>query len=688
MSQDNVSEESFELPAGYAAVAVSVEQTAAPMRICVVAKTQPDPAAGYFVCLRESIDAHVLLGALCDAAGKVHRWLELWVQTLDNLAAAVATYTEALSNKVLDDRWRRHAAALEESDAAELIATGWETAHPLPVWLDMANLLPVQPRPDASAEPWKLCVDDALLTQNGLPAYSTSLHRYLCGPLAGGIIFVPTTADAPTNEHTRPLAETAGKPGLLPLNPAGGLMLVRGHSPLSYERFVECLGGQAWDGPAHGRSVVKLGGAVEAATGGTGAPDEGRLFLGTHGRWGRLVETFHLKLRLLADAVAAVQVLTAKRQAPLLNLSAESFEVSLGQPGRGLPVLWTAKARLVEPGDAVALPVQAADAQYFVRPGRAHTSIYRPAAAGVPVAGRSAVRIRQTLPESGDRAILEGTFSTQERIEPARNDVVWLRLNLACGRVDLYARLESQTAMAAGEWRFRTVAQKFTSKQLEHLRSAEGVPFADTMFELVPLLSTPCDLYALGVLAVRTLLVDPQTTLAMVLDEVLSLARQAATDAADGMDLPQRIRAVFSRDGRWLTLLGPHRLVHQEMKPEEAFDLVPQDLWFDTLAMIVRTLPGIGPDIAARDYGDAPSRAVQKVFDRAAADLESLLRRTLQPDRDRLELQPRDPRGHPQVFHGSRRESNVRRTIGLVAVTGPGAQGYQGKQTWEPRRWD
>jgi len=36
------------------------------------------------------------------------------------------------------------------------------------------------------------------------------------------------------------------------------------------------------------------------------------LFLGRHGRKGRLAETFHLKLRALADAVAAVRSLVAQ----------------------------------------------------------------------------------------------------------------------------------------------------------------------------------------------------------------------------------------------------------------------------------------------------------------------------------------------------------------------------------------
>ncbi|NQT87925.1 hypothetical protein HQ560_14250, partial [bacterium] len=60
----------------------------------------------------------------------------------------------------------------------------------------------------------------------------------------------------------------------------------------------------------------------------------------------------------------------------------------------------------------------------------------------------------------------------------------------------------------------------------------------------------------------------------------------------------------------------------------DAFDVVPADLWWDTLAAIVRMFPAMGPDSACRDYGDAPQGGIHKIFDQALADLESLILRT------------------------------------------------------------
>src|SRR6185437_6595855 len=92
--------------------------------------------------------------------------------------------------------------------------------------------------------------------------------------------------------------------------------------------------------------------------------------------------------------------------------------------------------------------------------------------------------------------------------------------------------------------------------------------------------------------------------------------------------LGQRIRSIFQADPRWLNSLGPHRLTRDTLTPQEAFDLVPADLWFDTLGMLVRMLPAMGPDSICRDYGDAPRGGMHKIYDTTLGELTSLLVRT------------------------------------------------------------
>lgn len=621
------------LAEGYVAIPLAEDQKTALLKIAAVARSKPDPVGGHLVVLRDTIDARVLLGCIVDAGGRVHEWVEIWVQNPDGPAAALPAYREALTNTVLDARWRRHFQAFEELDETGIVETGWETAHPLPTYLDLSKLEPVHPADAESKTCWQLCQDDEILEKRDLPKYSTSLHRYLYLPKLGKkSSLIPITRDAPSNADTKSPDElTAGNKDLIPLNPGGGLMMVRPYSPIAFETLSDVLSGVSWEGATHGRSPLDLGNATKALRGDDSLlGGDGRLFLGPHGRWGRLLETFHLKLRLLTDAFSAVRSVVARRQQPFLNITADSFQVRLGEPGRGLPFLWTARAILIDPGDAITLPVGGTDVSYFLPATSRGASIYRPQSSGESVEGRGSVRVRKVIQKGDGPVIVEGTLQSQERLSTGRNDLVWLRLNLRSGPLDLYSHLDVKAALASGEWRFRTLSQKLSEEAAAALRAAEGVPIPDVPFESVPLLSSPRDLYALGVLAVRTLLVgNPATAgLPVALDEVLSLAREVANEYDATIDLPLRIKAIFNRDPRWVQSLGPQRLVYEGATAGDALDLVPAEVWWSTLAMILRMFPGAGPDSVCQDYGDAQPGGIHKVFDRAVDDLEALLVRT------------------------------------------------------------
>ncbi len=631
MSFSNPNSSLATLPKDYVAIPIADDQKAAALKICVLVRPKPDPVGGHLVVLRDTIDAKVFLGCIVDASSQVLEWLELWIQNTETLINTASAACQSLSNAMLDNRWRQQSQAFENLEGAAIVKTGWESEHPLPTFLDISARSPVHPIESNSGTPWKLCMDEGLLQQKDLPSYASSLHRYLYVPTLGEESqLVPVTSGAPTNASTKPLSEICGDSAhIVLLNPGAGLMLVKKHVPIGLEAFTDILSGAAWDGLKHGRSVLDLDEQLNALR-----KDEavlttnGRLFLEAHGQCGRLVETFHLKLRLLADIVSSVHSMVCHLQRPLLNISPDSWQVKLGEPGRGLPFLWTARALLSDPGDAIPLAIERSDLQYYLPAVEGRTSIYRPLVTSLPTKGRASVRIRQVLPDTSDTTSIEGTFTTQERIEMARNDLVWFRLNLACGEVNLYAHLESDSAMAPNEWRFRTVAQNMDDTKVSDLRAAEGVPIPDVPFEVIPLLSSPCDLYSLAVIAVRILLVDNTNSLPVVLDETLSLPRQIEADYDESTSLEMLISDQFNKDDRWLESLGPHHLTFDKITSDEAFSLIPSELWWTTLAIILRMFPGLGPDTECKDYGDAQQGGLHKVFERTITDLDNLILRT------------------------------------------------------------
>lgn len=614
------------IPDGFAAIPITNSGPDAPLRICVLCRLEPDAAAGHFIALPSSFDALRLLGCVVDALGCLHQWIDVSIQNVDGLAQGPVAVRDALSNQLLDERWRNSCRAI---DHGQIIHTGWEEAPAPPTWLDVEKRTAVHPADAASGEKWQLCRDDALLSAAGLPPYSSSLHRYLWLPSRGPESkFVPVTSGAPVNTTVESLESLLGGGNLVPVN-RGGLMSVRPHHPIDLASLFDLLSGKPGQLIPHGRASVRLALPLEPVDGEERTGDDAWLFMGTHGRWGRLMEAFHLKLRLLADAVTTVYAMVRQQQRPLLNIADDHFAVGLAERGCGLPVLWTARVSLTDCGDAIDLPIESSDIRYYLPGPRADSGLYRPPGVfGRKVQGQCAIRIRKILSVSGELTVTEGTFFTHERLEVAPNDLVWIRLPLGGGPIDLFAHLETETALAGGEWRFRTVGQRLSAETARQINQLQGAALPPATFELIPLLSTPCDLYSLGVLAVRALLVNAGATHATALDAMISLARQLAQEGTDDENLGLQVRALFESNKRWLAELGPQRLAWDAIDPSRVLDLVPIELWCDALAMVARMFPGHGHVSVCRDWGDADPLAKHVVFERTLKEINSLLIRT------------------------------------------------------------
>jgi hypothetical protein len=629
---------SLTIPQGYTAVDLEPGGAISPLRLCVLCREQAEAIGGHLVVLRDSLDARAVLGCVTDAAGVVQEWVQVWFQDVDLAAGSLEAHRASLSNAGFEERWVRAVEAIEQLVPRDLIRTGFEREPAPALFLDAARGKVKPAMHEASGMPFEVCREDALLRDRGLAAYSTTLHRYLYVEAMGAESpMVAVTRGAPGGSNVLQLNEilTGINRDLVPLNPGGGLMLVRRHSPVSVSDFLEVLGGGAWKGVSHGGGVIHIDPqSIEAGERGGESIDPDRFFLGQHGRWGRLVETLHLKLRMISDALGSVAEMAAKTGRPLLNITDESFQVEVWRRACGLPRLWTTRVGLVDPGGAVALPIPGSRVNYYVSRDGLGKGIYRPQLSVAPAKGLCSIRFRQVTLDEDGTATIEATFQTAERVTADGSDLLALRLNIGSERLDLHAKLESESAMASGELRLRSVPTRVTAAQGEALRSAEGVPMRDVAFETLPLLSTPCDLYALGVLAVRALFVTGDKRLPKALDEVLSLARQVGElhaelgGAGHAPELVDRIRLAFDADKRWVEALGPQWLIQEPLTSSEAFDLVPPEMWWRVLAALVRMFPGMGPDSICRDLGDSRGGAGHRVFGPAIDAFDDLLVRT------------------------------------------------------------
>jgi hypothetical protein len=612
---------------GYRGVALRAEDRDAPIAICLLVRTDSSESPP-FILLRETLDASIYLGSIVDRSGHPKAWVEVWVQNVDRVAFSFRAQLEPLTNSVLDQRWADRAAMFRTLKRATIIETGAEFNHPVPALIDGKEGTVIHPSDPGTRRPFVLCQDEKALELAGLPSYGSSLHRYLWnGSGADESVFLAITSGAPMPPGVRPATDFFQ--GLCPFNPGGGLLLVRPLAPLALTEFADILSGKTWPGFQCGKETIRLG----AAYAGLEDAEEilyrgGHLFSGRAGRAGRLLEVFHLKLNLILQALDETRSAIRFQQLPFLVLGAESFRVQLSEIGTGLPLFWSAQVDLAESTCAAAISVGASGVRYFIPPELSGPSIYRPQTRDLPERGSAMVRIRKIFPPTPDGTSLEATLATDERLNVAASDLIHVRLPIASGRTDLYGRVDESEALAKGETRFRTIPQILSEPIQNSLEQLAGAPIGNASFEILPLLTSPCDMYALGVLAVKILLVDDENTLAIALDEMLSLARQIAVEYQPGVAIGKRLQSIVERDGRWETSLGPHRLVRDDGIRQTAARVVPADLWWETIGVVTRLFPGIGPDSFCGDLGDAPSSALEQIFDEVIGQIDLLLLRS------------------------------------------------------------
>jgi hypothetical protein len=326
----------------------------------------------------------------------------------------------------------------------------------------------------------------------------------------------------------------------------------------------------------------------------------------------------------LADVLGQTRGAVQRLQRPFFNLSEQSFRVRLGEPGRGLPFLWTARVVLTQTGSAVRLPIKGSKANYFMVPDPDTLTIYRPSELGGGRRGQGSFRLRELNEQVQGGCLIHGTMQIGDQALPGAQELVWLRLSVGNQLFDFHGTLEEDKALAKGEARFRSIELELDDASRARLKSSAGVPIANARWESIPLLSTPCDLYALAVLGARTLLVNAENTLPVAMDELMSLARQAG----QGKDLESDLQAAVAKDARWMSSLGPQRLVKPGITAADALAGIPVELWCRALAMLIRMLPGQGPHTICKHLNDARNGLYHEVFTRAEQDAIDLVRAT------------------------------------------------------------
>jgi len=631
MEASDLLSKQFAIPSAYRFISLEKGPERPAVSLGLILRSDPDPVAGYFIPVRQTADAHVFLGGLCDQTDRLLELVEIWVQTFSAFDSDGMGFADTLNNAYFEKRWQSLIKSMEASSPASFIGVGQLGTDSLPVLINKSTFQKSTLQEIMNSGPWQLCRDDMALELAQLPSYPGSQARYLYQPeQAENSDFIPLTEGSKRNEFTKDLQDLAliGDETLV-FNPQAGHLAVRKLAHMELKEFASLVGGEPWRGLDQAKIPFLPEGLGRTLQEMDRLRDGGdHFFRAGEGLPGRMAEAFYLKLTLWQELFSLVREAVKSLQTPFYSLCPESFRVRLAGISPYLPYLWAFRAELIDTPDSFVLPTLSPDTLFFKPLGLKGYSVYRPQAMTESIQSRGSLRLRKVRDIGKGEVVLEGTMATSEKLDASKSDLVYIRIPLGSDVFPVFAQISAEEGLAMGEVRFTTLGQPVSPDMRDALIACEGVPLPRVPFELMPIMRTPCDVYSLAVIGAEMLLVNSTNTLPVALDESLSLARQVALEGNADQPFQSRLDQLFRSDSQWRQSLGPQRLLIEDVSVEDAAKHFPTELWTQFLGILVRCFPGIGPDSFNSDLGAVSPFALQNAFDEPIQEIDTLRRQT------------------------------------------------------------
>jgi hypothetical protein len=413
---------------------------------------------------------------------------------------------------------------------------------------------------------------------------------------------------------------------------------------LQYDEFCDLLGGCSWDQ------------AIERWTSSGLSPGRRQIlpalkpffssasqFLFSGDPAAFPLEVLWLKWNLFIGLCRKIQTIHRELQRPLLNLVPSRVRVTVpDSPGEFLPARWffsldTNELRVAPPFELPEMPPELASRISF--PPSDLDPIYcaplvRHGALGdeetVTALIRSMERIRESKEskEGAVRGIVE-TYLTSENIRASEFSLADVF------RVTL--RFHDEGATPVHVWSSKEISQErglllngvtepVPPSVWESLEKARQKVFSRSGVAIYKSCHVPCDLYSLGMILMRTLLVNGDQEMPgveqgvrRVADGIGSMVQKLGS--LDGKILPKRLRVRLQEEGGLFSKGSV--LFHREGggKPAES---IPDEIWYDALLFGLRLLawtPGFG---FCENHGDYDIERPDDLMEKVTGEAERL----------------------------------------------------------------
>jgi hypothetical protein len=589
------------------------------------------------VTVAETPDALGVLGALADARTVPVRWVVIWMAKAPSVFLGGDSLDEPASNVEIERRWNASWRAWDStSDASHAIVSANPSLPSPALLLSAEGHAPKALTAGRDPTPLELCTDDALLEANELPSFSRSTYRFLASRPAHGSprFYWLSGGDAPIGGTTPVTDLLRDHPDRVLFNAGVGLLgagpiRITPYHPVQYVDLAAMLHGEApRPGPRGGEPLVLPGGSALLQAWGaasklrTRPTDAGRMFGSLDGAPVRNLEALSLRLRAVADMIAAVREATDRGGQPLFNLSADSFAADIDCLAEGLPFLWQTRVRLARPGVARTFTVDAdPPLRLFSRPPSAGLDSLVPTEPAVAFLTEA---LLLDVADAGAGSItLKVQLVPRQPVSISQTDLLRFHLRIGDKQIPILARpLRAMT----GRQPFEARSMPFAPPADRPMRAGAQVSM---LVETIPLEGSPHDLYALFILACRMLLAGGHPTThaaASEIEEAATIAALREAVGADGTrDAPAR-GPLFEGAAGFPKVLRPAPLALSEGTPDAWPEGVSMELWSDVLRALV-TLRHGWPGCPCRDLAHFDPDDPGRVFDAPLAAFEALVRR-------------------------------------------------------------
>ncbi len=341
---------------------------------------------------------------------------------------------------------------------------------------------------------------------------------------------------------------------LVPFSFTPSPVVVTGLSPVRIDEWADFVGGRdeaSLVPPGAPETLETLSARLRLAWLEETLPANGRLFFGHDGTGLDAVEALALKVTAFRQAVSAVLQFYRVAAQPHLDVKPAHLLVDTYGTGDALPALWTFQVRLH--GVAASSRTSAFGVDVVLPPYEPLFPYAAPEMLEFRLAGRRPgdVYVTDVVPEEGDperRVRLEGRLSDPNGLFPKPEDPDWIHVTfpdeaLGIGLASVTLRKQPDKPATYEELAFLSEPLSLDDAAVKKLRRTFGVRIPGARYKVFPRFGAPSDVYALGVVLLRTLAVGEGTELVPML-QGLARVTSAAQRSSEGDPLDRVKRAV------------------------------------------------------------------------------------------------------------------------------------------------